>query len=267
MTPRGVVDDGPPTAGAEPEVEIEVRGLSKRFGDLEVLRDVDFEVRRHEVVALIGPSGSGKSTLLRCLNLLETPDRGVMRWEGEEVRWQARRPAALADHRARMGMVFQHFHLFPHRTALRNVMEGPLAVRGERVADARARAVALLERVGLGDKLDAWPGQLSGGQKQRVAIARALAMEPRVLLLDEVTSALDVEMIAGVNDLLADLARGGMTMVIVTHDLAFAREVAGRVHFLSDGAIVESGRPGEILDAPRHERTRAFMRNLLRHDP
>ena len=245
--------------------EIEVRGLCKSFGDLRVLTDVDLEVGLHEVVALIGPSGSGKSTLLRCLNLLETPDAGTLRWEGEDVPWRTMRPAELARHRARMGMVFQHFHLFPHKTAVQNVMEGPVAVRGESAAAARPRAVELLERVELGDKIDAWPSQLSGGQKQRVAIARALAMEPRVLLLDEVTSALDVEMIAGINELLADLAQGGMTMVIVTHDLAFAREVASRLHFLSEGSIVESGTPERVLDDPREERTRTFMERVLRH--
>ncbi len=245
-----------------PVLEMEVRGLRKRFGEAEVLKGVDLDVRRHETVALIGPSGSGKSTLLRCLNLLEIPDGGTLRWEGEDVPWQSMSSKAFARHRQRMGMVFQLFHLFPHKRAIENVMEGPLTVKRTSRQTARALAAELLEKVGLGDRGDAWPAELSGGQKQRVAIARALAMNPRVLLLDEVTSALDVEMIAGVNELLSDLARGGMTMVVVTHDLGFARQTADRVHFLDEGQIVESGTPDAVLDRPTEPRTRAFLSGL-----
>ncbi len=249
--------------GGAREVEIRVEGLRKRFGELVVLDGVDFAVHEHEVVALIGPSGSGKSTLLRCLNLLEFPDAGTIRWKNETVDYRSMTPDELSRHRRRMGMVFQHFHLFPHRNALQNVVEGPLYVLGEKGSDALARGRALLDQVGLADKHDAWPSALSGGQKQRVAVARALAMNPEVLLLDEITSALDVEMISGINDLLTGLAEKGMTMVIVTHDLAFARRVADRICFLDGGRIVESGTPEEILDRPQEERVRGFLRAVL----
>lgn len=241
------------------EPVIEVRGLRKSFGDLEVLGGVDLSIHAHEVVALIGPSGSGKSTLLRCLNLLEVPDEGEMRWKGETFDWRSMTPAAIAAHRTRLGMVFQHFHLFPHRTVLENVTEGPIWVSGVAKSEAQERARALLADVGLENKADAWPAQLSGGQKQRVAIARSLAMQPDALLLDEVTSALDVEMIAGINDLLAGLARKGMTMIAVTHDLGFARRVAGRICFLEGGRILEEGTPDEVLDAPNHPRLQEFL--------
>ncbi len=261
--PGGRPASGPAGASPDPTVEIEVRGLEKRFGALQVLSGVDFEVRGHEVVALIGASGSGKSTLLRCLNLLELPDAGAIRWKGEPVDYRRMNPAALSRHRTRMGMVFQHFHLFPHRNALENVIEGPVQVRGEKRSAAIERGRALLEQVGLTEKADAWPSRLSGGQKQRVAIARALAMEPEVLLLDEVTSALDVEMIAGINDLLTGLAEGGMTMVVVTHDLYFARRVAHRICFLDGGRMVESGTPEEVLDRPKSPRLREFLGSVL----
>lgn len=238
---------------------IEVRGLRKSFGDLEVLGGVDLAIHAHEVVALIGPSGSGKSTLLRCLNLLEVPDDGKMSWQGRPLEWQTMQPSQMSAHRSRLGMVFQHFHLFPHRTVLENVTEGPIWVSGVAKREAEERARALLADVGLADKTDAWPSQLSGGQKQRVAIARSLAMEPAALLLDEVTSALDVEMIAGINELLADLARKGMTMIAVTHDLGFARRVAGRICFLDGGRILEEGAPDEILGTPKHPRLREFL--------
>jgi len=252
-------------AGRAPSaaVEIEVRGLEKRFGALQVLTGVDFEVRGHEVVALIGPSGSGKSTLLRCLNLLELPDAGSIRWRGEPVDYARMSPRELSRHRTRMGMVFQHFHLFPHRNALENVIEGPVQVRGEKRSAAVGRGRALLEQVGLAEKAGEWPSRLSGGQKQRVAIARALAMDPEVLLLDEVTSALDVEMIAGINELLTGLAEGGMTMVVVTHDLFFARRVAHRICFLDGGRMVETGTPEEILDRPESPRLREFLGSVL----
>ncbi len=241
-------------------IEIRVRGLEKTFGDLAVLKGVDFKVREHEVAALIGPSGSGKSTLLRCLNLLEFPDAGEISIKEKPVHYNSMTPGQLTQHRTRMGMVFQHFHLFPHRNALQNVIEGPLYVRGEKESAAVEKGKALLDQVGLHDKYEAWPSQLSGGQKQRVAIARALAMNPEVLLLDEITSALDVEMISGINDLLTDLAAKGMTMVVVTHDLAFARRVSDRIYFLDAGQVIESGAPEQLLDNPKQERTIEFLR-------
>lgn len=240
-------------------VEIETRTLSKSFGELKVLDGVDFSVRRHQVIALVGPSGSGKSTLLRCLNLLETPDGGEILWKGEPVDYRNMRPAQLSRHRRKMGMVFQHFHLFPHRNVLDNVIEGPVQVLGTPLRQARDQGMALLRQVGLEDKVAAWPAQLSGGQKQRVAIARALAMSPEVLLLDEVTSALDVEMISGINELLTGLAAKGMTMVVVTHDLDFARAVADRICFFDAGRIVESGSPAELLDRPASPRLIDFL--------
>lgn len=242
-----------------PSVEIETRNLEKSFDRLRVLRGVDFTVHRHEVIALIGPSGSGKSTFLRCLNLLEFPDVGEILWKGAPVAYRRMRPADLSRHRRKMGMVFQHFHLFPHRNVLANVMEGPVHVLGTPLPEAKKQATALLEQVGLEDKAGAWPAQLSGGQKQRVAIARALAMNPEVLLLDEITSALDVEMISGINELLSGLARKGMTMVVVTHDLGFARQVAHRICFCAEGRIVESGTPEKVLDAPESPRLIEFL--------
>ncbi len=243
----------------QPPIEIEARGLRKNFGTLEVLKGIDLTVRRHQVVALIGPSGSGKSTFLRCLNLLEFPDAGRILWKGDPVAYHRMGPKALSRHRRKIGMVFQHFHLFPHRNALANVMEGPVHVLGMSTAEAKEQAMALLRQVGLEDKATAWPSQLSGGQKQRVAIARSLAMNPEVLLLDEVTSALDVEMISGINELLSGLARGGMTMVVVTHDLGFARHVADRICFCDDGQIVESGTPEAILENPKSPRLIDFL--------
>lgn len=238
---------------------IEVRGLTKAFAGQPVLAGVDLSIRQHEVVALIGPSGSGKSTLLRCLNLLETPDEAEMFWQGALLPWKTMPPQDVTRHRARLGMVFQHFHLFPNRTVLENVTEGPIWVLGLGKKDADERGRSLLADVGLEDKLDAWPSQLSGGQKQRVAIARSLAMQPVALLLDEVTSALDVEMIAGMNELLAGLAAKGLTMIVVTHDLGFARRVAGRICFLEGGRILEEGTPAELLDNPAHPRLREFL--------
>lgn len=243
----------------EAAVEIELRGIEKSFGDVEVLRGVDLDVRRHEVVALVGPSGGGKSTLLRCLNLLEIPDAGLMLWKGEPVEYSAMTQADISRHRARMGMVFQHFHLFPHFSVVENVMEGPVQVLGTPKGEARDLAMGLLASVGLAEKADSWPSELSGGQKQRVAIARALAMDPEVLLLDEVTSALDVEIAAGINDLLAGIAEKGMTMVTVTHDLSFARSFASRASFLDGGRVVESGPPSEIFENPRTERLGEFL--------
>ncbi|MFE7133972.1 amino acid ABC transporter ATP-binding protein [Streptomyces sp. NPDC057638] len=252
---------------------LSARAVRKRFGDTEVLKGVDLDVRAGEVLCVIGPSGSGKSTLLRCLNLLESIDSGYVRVDGELLGYEEhgtsgtavreRRPRDISGQRARIGMVFQRFHLFPHRSALHNVMEGPLIVQRAPRARAEARARELLARVGLADHADHYPAQLSGGQQQRVAIARALAMDPTVMLCDEPTSALDPELVGEVLGVLRDLARGGMTMVVVTHEMAFAREVADRVLFMDQGAVVESGHPADLFTAPRHERTRAFLSTVL----
>ncbi|MDD2336297.1 MAG: amino acid ABC transporter ATP-binding protein [Geobacteraceae bacterium] len=243
-------------------VEIETRNLKKSFGGLAVLHGVDFSVRRDQVQALIGPSGSGKSTFLRCLNLLEFPDSGEILWKGTPVNYLRMRPAELSRHRRKMGMVFQHFHLFPHRTVLENVIEGPVQVLATPLRRARDEGMAILERVGLLEKASAWPEQLSGGQKQRVAIARALAMNPEVLLLDEVTSALDVEMVSGINELLTGLAASGMTMVVVTHDIGFARRVADRICFFDEGRIVESGISADLLERPESPRLLDFLSSV-----
>jgi len=241
------------------EIEIEIRNLRKNFGTLRVLEGVNMDIHSDDVVCLIGPSGSGKSTLLRCLNLLEFPSDGTISWRGEPVNYKSMSPYELAHHRTRMGMVFQHFHLFPHMNVLDNVIEGPVQVLGAYRDQACSIGKDLLDRVGLADKHDAWPSQLSGGQKQRVAIARALAMNPQVLLLDEVTSALDVEMISGINDLLAGIAEGGMTMVVVTHDLNFARRIGDRLCFLDGGEIVEEGDPAVLLSEPKSDRLQDFL--------
>ena len=246
------------------DVLFEARGVNKSFGALHVLKGVDLKVKKHEVVTLVGPSGSGKSTLLRCMNLLEKPEEGDLAWQGESLRYRDMTPAQVNAHRARTGMVFQHFNLFPHRRAIENVMEGPVTVKGVSKDQAREQAFKLLDRVGLADKAEAWPAQLSGGQKQRVAIARALAMNPEVLLLDEVTSALDVELIAGINELLADLASEGMTMVVVTHDIGFAKRASNRVCFMDEGRIVERGPTEEVIDNPSSPRAREFMSALAR---
>lgn len=240
-------------------IQIEVRGLRKSFGNLDVLQGVDLAVRQGEVVTLIGPSGSGKSTLLRCLNLLEVPDGGELRWESRPVDYRRAGEVELSGYRRKVGMVFQHFHLFPHLSVLDNVMEGPRQVLGLSEAEARGRASELLARVGLKSKESAFPNQLSGGQKQRVAIARALALEPTALLLDEVTSALDIEMVSGINDLLRELAQS-MTMVAVTHDLHFAARISTRVGFMDSGHLLEIGSPEQMLSEPSHERAREFLR-------
>lgn len=254
-----------PVNQSDRAVEIEVRGLQKSFGENHVLKGANLRVHEHEVLALIGPSGSGKSSLLRCLNLLEIPDGGAITLRGEEVAYANMNGAELSKHRRQMGMVFQHFHLFPHMKVIENVMEGPVTVLGTPRSEAEEQAQSLLEDVGLADKVEAWPESLSGGQKQRVAIARALAMQPRVVLLDEVTSALDVEMIAGINELLEGLAKRGMTMVLVTHDLGFARKAADRIIFMDEGVIIEEGTPAELLDNPREARTKAFVEQVLQH--
>ena len=242
---------------------IEIRGLQKHFGDHHVLRGVNLEVDTGEVVCLIGPSGSGKSTVLRCINGLESYDGGEIVAFGERV---DRASKAIHMLRSRMGMVFQRFNLFPHRTVLENVMEGPLYVKRERPETARAKAMALLDKVGLAAKAQAYPNQLSGGQQQRVAIARALAMEPEAMLFDEPTSALDPELVGDVLEVMRRLAREGMTMIVVTHEMGFAREVADRVCFLHSGTIVEAGPAAQVLGAPREPRTQDFLRRVL-HKP
>ncbi|MCJ8141002.1 amino acid ABC transporter ATP-binding protein [Falsirhodobacter halotolerans] len=248
---------------------IEIAGLRKTFGKLVVLRDINFNVEPGGVVALIGPSGSGKSTLLRCMNLLVEPDAGRIRVGDTEFSFDGRTPApghrALAAFRARTGMVFQSFNLFGHRTVLGNVMEAPVQVRKMSKAAARDLAMEQLARVGLADRADQMPHTLSGGQKQRVAIARALAMEPQVMLFDEATSALDPELVGEVLATMRALALGGMTMVIVTHEIAFAREVADRIVFMRDGVVVEEGPARQMIDAPRHEATRSFLAHFHSH--
>jgi putative glutamine transport system ATP-binding protein len=235
-------------------------GVSKSFGDLRVLRDIDLTVASGEVVVIIGPSGSGKSTLIRCINRLETIDAGSIVVGGVRVEDPSVDIALL---RREVGMVFQGFNLYPHLTVLRNVMLAPLTVKGVAPAAAEATARALLERVGIPEKADVYPPQLSGGQQQRVAIARALAMEPKILLFDEPTSALDPEMIGEVLDVIRTLAHTGITMVIVTHEMGFAREVADRVVFMDGGAILEVEAPQAFFAQPKHERARSFLSKLL----
>ena len=243
-----------------------VSGLRKSFGETEVLRSIDLEVTRGEVVVLIGPSGSGKTTVLRSLNGLETPDAGVVTFaDGPSIDFA--RPVSKADRNAlrdRSAMVFQHHNLFPHRTVLENVIEGPVQVQRLRRADAVSQAEALLERVGLAEKRDAYPHELSGGQQQRVGIVRALALKPDLLLFDEPTSALDPELVGDVLGVMKGLADEGWTMVVVTHELSFARQVADEVLFMDGGVIVERGAPAQLFTAPTHERTRKFLDRILR---
>jgi polar amino acid transport system ATP-binding protein len=252
----------------EPLVRVE--RVHKRFGRCHVLQGVSLEVHAGQVLCLLGPSGSGKSTLLRCINHLEKVDAGRLWVDGELVgyrqvgdRLHELPEREVARKRAEIGMVFQRFNLFPHMTALDNVAEAPVRVRRIRRGDALDRGRELLDRVGLGDKLGAYPRQLSGGQQQRVAIARALAMEPKLMLFDEPTSALDPELVGDVLDVMRGLARRGMTMIVVTHEIGFAREVADAVAFMDAGAVVEQGAPGELLARPRHERTRVFLSKVL----
>jgi polar amino acid transport system ATP-binding protein len=245
-------------------------GVHKRYGKLEVLRGIDLTVRRGEVTCLIGPSGSGKSTFLRCVNRLERIQAGRLTVDGELMGYRSKRGRLhelredeVAEQRSQIGMVFQHFHLFGHMTALENVVEAPVRVRGLPRAVAVERGAELLARVGLADKLGSYPAQLSGGQQQRVAIARALAMEPKLMLFDEPTSALDPETVGDVLDVMRDLAGDGMTMLVVTHEMGFAREVADTVVFMDEGRVIESGAPGEVLGAPKQERTREFLARVL----
>ncbi|MBJ3783664.1 amino acid ABC transporter ATP-binding protein [Devosia sediminis] len=241
--------------------------VSKSFADLEVLRAISLDVAQGEVVSILGPSGSGKSTLLRCMNRLEQPTRGLIRIHGDPMGYLEEAPGRfrelperdVARQRRQIGMVFQRFNLFPHMSVLENIIEAPLRVLGSGKAEATEKALDLLARVGLSAKRDAYPEQLSGGQQQRVAIARALAMEPRVMLFDEPTSALDPELVGEVLDVISDVSRSGMTMVIVTHEISFARDVSDRVVFIDNGSIVEMGPPQQVIDHPQEERTRTFL--------
>jgi polar amino acid transport system ATP-binding protein len=249
---------------------VRTEAVHKRFGRLEVLRGIDLEVAAGEVMVVIGPSGGGKSTLLRCINHLEKIDAGRIYVDGHLVGYREEgdrihelREREVARRRAEIGMVFQRFNLFPNMTALGNVMEAPVRVRGWRRERAAARARELLGRVGLSDKLDAYPAQLSGGQQQRVAIARALAMDPKLMMFDEPTSALDPELVGDVLGAMKQLARDGMTMIVVTHEMGFAREVGDSLVFMDEGVVVEEGPPRQILSAPRHARTRAFLSKVL----
>lgn len=238
---------------------ITVKGLRKSFGAAEVLRGIDLFVAESEVVVIIGPSGSGKSTLLRCINYLEEPTAGSVEIDGAVLR----NDSSINEIRAEVGMVFQRFNLFPHMTVLENIMLAPVKVRRQPPDEAEKVARAFLEKVGLGDRGSAYPAQLSGGQQQRVAIARALAMRPKVMLFDEPTSALDPEMVQEVLNVMKELAREGMTMVVVTHEMGFAREVGDRVLFVDQGVIVEEGSPGAIFENPQEERTRLFLSKIL----
>jgi polar amino acid transport system ATP-binding protein len=244
--------------------------VHKAFGSLEVLKGVDLVVRTGEVCCVLGPSGSGKSTFLRCINHLEKINAGRIFVDGELVGYRERgdrlhelKEREVAAQRRAIGMVFQRFNLFPHMTAVGNVMEAPCRVKKEDKAAARERAVALLQRVGLGDKVDSYPGQLSGGQQQRVAIARALAMQPKLMLFDEPTSALDPELVGEVLDVMKDLARDGMTMIVVTHEIGFAREVGDSLIFMDGGIVVEQGNPRDVISNPQEERTKAFLSKVL----
>jgi polar amino acid transport system ATP-binding protein len=239
---------------------VQVDGVSKRFGDLEVLRDVSLHVAEHEVVCLIGASGSGKSTLLRCINVLEKVDAGRISVDGQELTNGKIDINAL---RRKIGIVFQAYNLFPHMTVLENVTLAPKKARGMSSGEARERAVELLQRIGLADKANEYPDRLSGGQQQRVAIARALAMEPKLMLLDEITSALDPQLVSEVLNLVRGLAESGMTMIIATHEMSFAREVADRVCFLDAGVICEEGDPVRIFSAPEQARTREFLARVI----
>jgi polar amino acid transport system ATP-binding protein len=249
---------------------VKSEGVHKSFGHVEVLKGIDLEVQNGEVFCLLGPSGSGKSTFLRCINHLEKIDAGRLSVDGKPIGYREHdgklyemREKEVAAQRRDIGMVFQRFNLFPHMTALENVMEAPVQVRGESKAVARERAAKLLDRVGLGDRAGNYPAQLSGGQQQRVAIARALAMQPKLMLFDEPTSALDPELVGEVLDVMKDLAAEGMTMIVVTHEIGFAREVADTVVFMDGGVVVEAGSPEQVISNPQHERTRSFLSKVL----
>jgi polar amino acid transport system ATP-binding protein len=239
---------------------IYVKDLHKSFGKNQVLKGIDEHIKKGEVVVVIGPSGSGKSTFLRCLNLLEVPTSGQITFEGNDI---TAKSTNIDKMREKMGMVFQHFNLFPHKTVCENICLAPVKVKGMAKEEAKKIAVSLLEKVGLLDKIDAYPASLSGGQKQRIAIARALAMQPDVMLFDEPTSALDPEMVGEVLTVMKDLAKEGMTMIVVTHEMGFAREVGDRILFMDGGKIIESGTPAEVFKTPKNPRTIDFLSKVL----
>ncbi len=249
-------------SGHSGEPLVVLDAVDKWFGELHVLKDINLTVHRGEVVVVIGPSGSGKSTLCRAINRLETIDGGTITLDGDPLPQEGK---ALARHRAEVGMVFQSFNLFAHKTILENVTLGPIKVRGAKKSDAEERAKQLLDRVGVGNQAGKYPAQLSGGQQQRVAIARALAMEPKVMLFDEPTSALDPEMISEVLEVMVDLAKGGMTMIVVTHEMGFARTAADRVVFMADGAVAEENDPESFFTNPQSDRAKDFLGKILRH--
>ena len=256
--------------GAAPDTMVFARGIRKSFGSLEVLKGIDVDVRQGEVACIVGPSGSGKSTFLRCINHLEDFNAGVLLVDGKFIGYDLRHgklyelgDAAVCARRAEIGMVFQDFNLFPHMTALENVIEAPIMVRRQPRAEAVERALSLLDRVGLGDKAHSHPKKLSGGQQQRVAIARALAMEPKVLLFDEPTSALDPELVGEVLEVMRDLARSGITMIVVTHEIGFAREVGDQLLFMDQGLVIEAGAPREVIANPKQPRTKEFLSMVL----
>ena len=255
------------------DLMVKAHGVRKHFGTLQVLKGINLEVAPSEVVCMIGPSGSGKSTFLRCVNHLEKIDGGRLYVDGELVGYRQQEDGKvyelnenqIAGKRAEIGMVFQRFNLFPHKTALGNVVEAPIHVKGESRKDAREQGRELLERVGLSDKVDEYPARLSGGQQQRVAIARALAMKPKLMLFDEVTSALDPELVGEVLDVMRTLAHEGMTMIVVTHEMGFARDVGDRVVFMDGGVIVEEGPAKQVIETPKEERTKQFLGLVLEH--
>jgi polar amino acid transport system ATP-binding protein len=270
MSDELIVTGDPTAARRDDQPMVRAEDVHKSFGRLDVLKGIDLEVRQGEVCCVIGPSGSGKSTFLRCINHLEKINAGRIWVDGDLIGYRERggklhemREKEVAAQRRSIGMVFQRFNLFPHMTVLENVMEAPLRVRGESKAEVRRRAVELLDRVGLGDKVSTYPGQCSGGQQQRVAIARALAMRPKLMLFDEPTSALDPELVGEVLDVMKDLARDGMTMIVVTHEIGFAREVGDSLVFMDGGVVVEAGTPRDVIADPQHERTKAFLAKVL----
>lgn len=242
------------------EVMLELKNLKKYYGDLEVIKGIDLEIDKGNILVIVGPSGSGKSTVLRCMNLLEEPSSGEIIFEGENI---VENRKTIDKTRERIGMVFQNFNLFPNKTILENITLAPIKVKNKSKEEAESKAIELLERVGLLDKKDSYPSQLSGGQKQRIAIARALAMEPDMMLFDEPTSALDPEMVKEVLDVIKELAREGMTMAIVTHEMGFAKEVADRIIFVDEGRIVEDGCPDEVFNNPKSDRAKDFFEKIL----
>ena len=244
----------------ERDVIIEVKGLQKAFGDVEVLKGINAEIKKGDVMVVIGPSGSGKSTFLRCLNRLEEPTGGTILFDGVDI---TDKKVNINIHRQKMGMVFQQFNLFPHMTILKNMTIAPMKLLGKSKEEAEAKAMLLLDRVGLSDRADAYPSQLSGGQKHRIAIVRALCMEPEVMLFDEPTSALDPEMVGEVLEVMKELADEGMTMVVVTHEMGFAKEVGTDVVFIDDGVIIEQGSPNELFENPKNPRLKDFLSKVL----